>query len=314
MLLRVSDDLSRLTVLAEGYEQEGILGLRQAQAEPVEVVAFDEPTLLTDNAAIGRLAPHVRDAVFSLYMSFPRGVEYAGVRVDWTPWDYPRVWCPNIDTVFLARALARYLTPEVKRFAEVGTGSGFLTKLALQKAPWLERAVATDISLDAIRCAHDAVQALENKDVLALLKVDADAPSLGLTGQYDLLVTNPPYLPRPQERHDNPFEGLDLLAKLAREAEGLLAPEGRILTNISSAAGEQPLRWFEDAGFKVTAHETLRVPLKVNAVTSQMSPESHAWIKYLLDKDVLEQEPDYGDASGYRFWHHLQVFEIRRPG
>lgn len=313
MLIRVADDLSRLHVLAEGYEQESILGMRKASAEPVEVMAFDEPTLLTDNAAIGRLAPHIRDAVFSLYMSFPRGVEYAGVRVDWTPWDYPRVWCPNIDTVFLARVLARELTPEVKRFAEIGTGSGFLTKLALQKAPWLERAVATDINIDAVRCAHDAVQELDNKDVLALLKVDPDAPSLGLTGHYDLLVTNPPYLPRPLSRHDNPFEGLDLLAKLAREADGLLGPGGRILTNISSAAGEEPLEWFREAGFAVSALETLRVPLKVNAVTSQMSPESHAWIKYLLDKDALEQEADDGDRSGYRFWHRLQAFEISRP-
>jgi protein-L-isoaspartate O-methyltransferase len=313
VLLKVSRDLSRLTVLADlKLEQTGILGFAEAQAQPVEVISFSDPLLLTDNHEVGQLAPQIRDAVFALYQSYPRSVEYDGVAVAWSPFDFPRVWCPSIDTVFLARALKRLLSEEqVRRFAEIGTGSGFLTKFALVHGR-LEHAVATDINLDAVRCAHAALQELDVKHKASLLNVDSDSERLGLVGQYDLIVTNPPYVPRPGERHDNPYEGLDLIAKLAQEADTLLAPSGRILLNVSSVAGDGFKRWFRERGFALATKETLRVPLKVNAISSQISPESKRWIDYLLERGLLELDEGGGEHSGYSFWHTLRVFEISR--
>jgi SAM-dependent methyltransferase len=315
MLLRVSDALDRLTVLADlADEQTGVLGMSVPSSEPVEVCEFGNPVLLTDNHAVSQLVPHVRDAVFSLYQSFPRTVSFRGTSVSWSPWDFPRVWCPSIDTVFLAGALDRLLDKDTRSFAELGTGSGFLTKFALERLPNLERAVATDISIDAIRCAHSTTRETANRDRLSLLNVDSTSERLGLAGRFDVITTNPPYVPRPAARNDNPYEGLDLLAKLAREADKILAPGGRIIVNVSSVAGNDWQSWFLDEGFEISAGESLRVPLKVNTITGQLSPESKEWLNYLLEKDTLQSEPDYGDASGYRFWHVLRIYEIRRSG
>lgn len=312
MRIRVADDLSRLTVLAESYEQVGILGMAEASEKPVEVIAFRDPVLLTDNVEVGKLAPHIRDAVFGLYAAYPRTVEYMGCEVAWSPFEFPRVWCPSIDTVFLARALKRYLTTDVRRVAEIGTGSGFLTKFCLLHGEAVERAVATDISIEAIRCAEAATRSMEKHERLALLKIDADAPTLGLTGQFDLVFSNPPYVPRPNELHNNPYEGLDLVAKLAREAKDVLAPGGKVVMNISSLAGDEPLQWFRDEGWQVSEFEQLRVPLKVNPITSQLSRESKEWLNYLIERGVIDLDDDYGDRSGYRFWHYLRIFEFGR--
>lgn len=312
MRIHVADDLSRLTVLAEGYEQVAILGMAEASETPVEVISFSDPVLLTDNVEICRLVPGIRDAVFGLYASYPRTVSYMGCEVSWSPFEFPRVWCPSIDTVFLARALKRYLTPSVRRVAEIGTGSGFLTKFCLEHGEAVERAVATDISIEAIRCAEAAMRAHAKHERLALLKIDADAPTLGLTGQFDLIFSNPPYVPRPGENHDNPYEGLDLVAKLAREAGAVLAPGGKVIMNLSSLAGDEPLEWFRAEGWQVSEHEQLRVPLKVNPITSQLSRESQDWLSYLIEKGVVSLDADYGDASGYRFWHYLRIFEFSK--
>jgi hypothetical protein len=311
VLLTVSSELDRLDVYADlPLEQTGILGMRAAKKEPVPVAGFKDPVLLTDNHLVADLVPHIRDTVFALYQSYPRTVRYDGVQVSWSPFDFPRVWCPSIDTVFLARALKRNLAG-VKSFAEIGTGSGFLTKYALEHGQ-LERAVATDINIDAIRCAYTALQECADADKASLLNVNSEAERLGLVGQYDLLLSNPPYVPRPGEAHDNPYEGLDLVAKLAAEGQSLLAPAGKIILNVSSVAGDAWQEWYTREGFVVELKETLRVPLKVNAITSQISPESKAWISFLLERGLLESEADFGDASGYRFWHHLRVFEITR--
>jgi tRNA1(Val) A37 N6-methylase TrmN6 len=312
MRLHINDDLSKLTVLAEGMEQVSILGMNEPGPEPVGVVSFKDPVLLTDNVEIGKLVPHVRDAVFGLYGAYPRTVKYRGTEVSWSPFEYPRVWCPSIDTIFLARAIERYLDKDVKRVAEIGTGSGFLIKFCLEHAENLERAVATDISIEAIRCAEAATRSTEKHTQLALLKIDSDAPTLGLTGEFDLIFSNPPYVPRPNENHDNPYEGLDLVAKLAREAGEVLAPGGRVILNLSSLAGDEPLDWFSSEGWRVTPHETLRVPLKVNPITSQCSKESRDWLAYLMDREVISVDPDFGIESGYRFWHYLRIFEMTR--
>jgi hypothetical protein len=40
-----------------------------------------------------------------LYASYPRTVSHDGTSVSWSPTQYPKVWCPNIDTMFFARVL-----------------------------------------------------------------------------------------------------------------------------------------------------------------------------------------------------------------
>jgi tRNA1(Val) A37 N6-methylase TrmN6 len=307
MLIAVTPNLSKLTVYAERSEQELILGARHGSEQLLEVWSCAEPVLLSDNARIGALEPGLRDAVFALYASYPRTVAYDEVEVAWTPQAYPRVWCPSIDTVFFARTLKAHLTG-VKTIAEVGTGSGFLTKFALAHAPAIERALASDINLDALRCTNDALTDLKHHASVSLICPRKDDETVGFSGRFDLLLSNPPYIPRPGEGNDNPYEGLGLIHKLAYQGADLLSEGGVMLLNISTFAGDEPLEWLSDAGWQVRELDRLRVPLKINAVTSGATIESREWLTYLRGRGAV---PPAGADHGYRLWHELRMLACR---
>ena len=308
VLVRVGADLEKLVVYAVGLEQQSILGADWASAEPVAVAEFKDPVLLTDNVRTAALPASVREALFALYQSYPRRVEHLGVGTDWSPHLYPRVWGASIDTVFFARTLRHFVGPQVHAAAEVGCGSGFLTKLMLRYGEGIEKLAATDINLEAVRCTADNLQSEPGHEKVHLIVPDAGAEDLALSGTYDLIASNPPYIPRPGARSDNPYEGLDLVARLAKRARQVLRPGGRILLNLSSLAGDEPLTWFEAEGLGVRALETMRVPLKVNPVTGGLSEASLAWRKHLEAQGRVEI--DESEASGYRYWHNLRMFVV----
>lgn len=302
MIIDVAPKLEDLTIWAEKLEQEMIFGFRQGSDKPVYVCTFESPTLLTDNARIAKLPSGLRDAVFALYQSYPRRVRYWGVDVSWSPNLYPRVWCPSIDSIFLAQGLKTILNlGHTNNLLEIGCGSGFLSKFALYHNPTKLEVVATDILPDAIRCAENAIDFDRFRAVL----VDQKDENLGVEGKFDLLICNPPYIPRPEARRDNAFEGLELLNKIACQSRDLLTPKGRLLVNISTIAGDKPLEWFRKQGIILREMARLRVPLKVNNVTSGLSEDSKAWFKYLQGQKLIEEDP----TSNYRFWHTLRLFE-----
>ena len=263
----------------------------------------ESPVLLTDTARISQLEPGLRDAVLSLYESYPRTVSHDGTSVSWSPTEYPKVWCPNIDTLFFARTLRRHLDG-VRSFAEVGCGSGFLSKYALLHAPDIERAAASDISLAAIRCASDALAEISHRASVSLVCPQPDDPGFSLAGPFDLVICNPPYIPRPGERNNNAYEGLGLIAKFAQRGQELLADDGLLLLNISTLAGERPLAWFDEHGWQLDVLDRMRVPLKVNAVTSSGTREARAWYDYLSARGAIPAEGE----RGYRLWHELRMY------
>jgi tRNA1(Val) A37 N6-methylase TrmN6 len=309
MLLRVAPDLSELAVCAEQAEQEHILGASRGVPEALAVWRCERPVLLTDTARISQLEPGVRDAVLSLYESYPRTVSHDGTAVSWSPAEYPQVWCPSIDTLFFARTLRRHLDG-VRNFVEVGCGSGFLTKHALTHAPDIERAVASDISLAAIRCTADTLAEISHPASVSLVCPQPNDPGFGISQPFDLVICNPPYIPRPGERNHNAYEGLGLIAKFAHRGRELLTDDGLLLLNISTLAGERALAWFDEHGWELDVLDRMRVPLKVNAVTSGRTPEARAWFDYLSARGAIPAEGE----RGYRLWHELRMYACRPTG
>jgi hypothetical protein len=90
---------------AERAEQENILGASRGVPEALAGWRCEHSVLLTDTARISQLEPGLRDAVRSLYESHPRTVSHDGTLVSWSPTQYLKVWCPNIDTLFPDRGL-----------------------------------------------------------------------------------------------------------------------------------------------------------------------------------------------------------------
>ena len=168
----------------------------------------------------------------------------------------------------------------------------------------IEHAVASDISLAAIRCTSATIAEVPHRASISLVCPQADDPGFSMAGPFDLVICNPPYIPRPGERHDNPYEGLALIARFAQRGQALLADDGLLLLNISTLAGERPLAWFDDYGWRLDMLERMRVPLKVNAVTSGVTPEARAWYEYLTTRGAIPAEGELG----YRLWHELRMY------
>ena len=77
----------------------------------------------------------------------------------------------------------------------------------------IERALASDISPAAIRCATDTLAEIPHRCPVSLVCPQPDNPGFAIAGPFDLVICNPPYIPRPGERNNDAYEGLGLIAK-----------------------------------------------------------------------------------------------------
>ncbi|MFC9183041.1 HemK2/MTQ2 family protein methyltransferase [Streptomyces globisporus] len=101
----------------------------------------------------------------------------------------PGVYAPQHDTHLLMRAVGRELADPCKRVLELGTGSG---ALAVHAARLGARVTAVDISRRAVLCAG-LNAALHRRRITVRYR---DLSTLD-RGGYDLVISNPPYVPAP---------------------------------------------------------------------------------------------------------------------
>jgi release factor glutamine methyltransferase len=151
----------------------------------------------------------------------------------------PDVLVPRPDTeTLVAAALEMLPDPDAPaRILDLGTGSGAVALALAQERP---RAVilATDISREALRIAQENAETLGMEARIQFLRGDWVGP---LSGSYDCVVANPPYLAlaeraelAPELAHEPPGAlfagptGLEALERLCREVPPLLAPSGGV--------------------------------------------------------------------------------------
>jgi release factor glutamine methyltransferase len=307
MLIKVSNDLKKMDVYANGNELATIMGKDRIKNKRIYsypltkkqfVATFNNPILMTDTAAIAKLPCELRDTLFSLYMSRPRIVEYDGTSVWWNDTKHISVWCPSIDTILFAKALNKIFQKNnsFKTALEIGTGSGFLSKYCLQKLKALEEMYILDISPYAIQCAQDNITDIRARfltaNALEFLKSSKK--------KFDLLICNPPYVPRPKSIDDNPYEGVSLLYELLHNAKNYLNPNGILVINISSLSMD--IAFDKKPMLPVKLLEKLEVPLKVNNIHN-----NKAWLDYLIKKHNLKVV----NKKGYKYWQTLYIFEVK---
>lgn len=305
MILEVSPNLKKLDVYANGVELASIMGkdkkngkrvLTYPLSEKLFVHTFKNPVLMTNTAEICNQKQELRDTLFALYSSKPRIIQYDGVGVWFDNTHHINVWCPSIDTIVYAKVLRKLFKKRknFKKVIEIGCGSGFLSKYALEKAK-IKKILINDINPYAVKCAKDNI-----KDRRAKFYTGDGFKLLEKKKKFDLIICNPPYVPRPKSIEDNPYEGVSLLHHMLHRGQDYLKPGGIIITNFSSLA--EKIVFKEKPKMKLTVLEKLEVPLKVNNIMNNKK-----WLNYLKKKGLKIE-----NKRGYNYWHTINIVMLEK--
>lgn len=144
------------------------------------------------------------------------------------------------------------------RFLDLGTGSGAIA-LTLLAERSLASGVATDLSAGALSVARHNAAALNLADRVTFAQADWFE---GVTGRFDLIVSNPPYIAetemaglQPEVRDWEPHlaltpggDGLDAYRRIAAGLADHLLPGGRVLVEIGPTQGAAVTALFRAAG------------------------------------------------------------------
>ena len=172
----------------------------------------------------------------------------------------PDVLDPRADTETLigaALALAKGKGP--LRILDLGTGSGIIVVTLLFELP-RARAVASDLSAAALQVAKGNAEALGVAHRARFVQANWFD---GVDGQFDLIVSNPPYIPLgdiaglavdvrdfdPPKALDGGPDGLEAYRRIASGAGGHLAPKGHIILEIGAGQENAVNDLFRGQGF-----------------------------------------------------------------
>lgn len=148
------------------------------------------------------------------------------------------------------------------RILDIGTGSGCIA-IALKKSVPLATVEAIDLSTEALLIAEE--NAGFNQVEVKFCQSDIlNAEHKGLSALYDIIVTNPPYIPESEKKHlhrnilgfepasalfvadENPLLFYDAIADVA---SGYLKRPGYLIAEIHEAFGKEVLRIFQRKDF-----------------------------------------------------------------
>ncbi|GLX41778.1 methyltransferase [Streptomyces roseochromogenus] len=175
----------------------------------------------------------------------------------------PGVYQPQADTRLLAAALAHEDLGSRTEVLEIGTGTGVL---ALHAATRGARVTAVDVSWPAVATAR--LNAWLHRLPLRVLHGDFEARTAGR--HFDVVFSNPPYVPAPDDRlpsrgperaWDAGLDGRAVIDRICVEAPSLLRPGGVLLMVHSGMCGaEKTLDQLAGAGLAAEVTATASVP------------------------------------------------------
>lgn len=230
--------LTRLLVSAGIREAAGdarILAAYAAGCRPVDLIANPEMELSQTSA--GRLAEMARRRSRSEPVSRILGErDFYGRTFEITP----ATLDPRADTETLVEATLELLSEAgledgaPLRIIDIGTGSGCLIVTLLAELP-AATAVASDVSPAALAVA---LRNAERHGVANRLQLRLSDLLENVEGQYNVLVSNPPYIPSsqiagleldvvgydPHAALDGGVDGLDFYRRIAAGLQGVLLP------------------------------------------------------------------------------------------
>lgn len=145
------------------------------------------------------------------------------------------------------------------RVLDIGTGTGCLLLALLSELP-NARGIGTDISKGALSCAARNATSNALADRVDFIETSW---ARGIEGPFDLIVSNPPYIPSadidrldpevslfdPRPALDGGEDGLAPYGEIARAGLGLLAADGQIVLEFGQDQADRIRDILETAGY-----------------------------------------------------------------
>lgn len=125
----------------------------------------------------------------------------------------PGVFIPRLETEYFIELIAQHTKEPPSTILEIGTGTGAIA-IALAHLFPNASIIATDISSTALTCAQKNIEKYRMDNLITLVRSDMFD---GLSERFDMIVSNPPYVPRSR---------LHILPKSVREFEPVQALDG----------------------------------------------------------------------------------------
>jgi len=174
------------------------------------------------------------------------------------------VLVPRPETETLVERALKHLAAinnrEAPRILELGTGSGAIAVALASELPQAE-IVATEIAPAALQIARRNASRNGVSNAIRFLQGDLfTALDQELEKEFDLIVSNPPYIPRgeivhleaevsrwePRAALDGGVDGLDFYRRIIEEAPGYLRQGGAVAVEIGAAIGSLVLALFRN--------------------------------------------------------------------
>jgi len=178
------------------------------------------------------------------------------------------VLVPRPETELLAEAGWSFLStinPQPSTALDFGTGSGCIAIALAAKSP-TAKITALDVSPEALEVARQ--NAVQNHVVDRIEFIQGDGfKSLPGAPQFDLIISNPPYIPTaeietldpevrdydPRSALDGGADGLDFYRRFAAEARDFLNPAGKIMLEFGDGQADAIREIFEAQNWIVEA-------------------------------------------------------------
>jgi release factor glutamine methyltransferase len=176
----------------------------------------------------------------------------------------PAVLIPRPESELIVEAALTFLSDAEARLriADIGTGSGCLAVSLAYERPHATL-LGTDVSEDALAIAR---RNAERHGVSGRIRFARTSFLTEIQGPFDLIVANPPYVPRshqatlsPDVRDHEPAvalfgrgeDGLDAVRELLGQSATRLAPSGRLMMEFGSGQGDAVRAGAERAGLDI---------------------------------------------------------------
>lgn len=245
--MRSSKNLSNMRELVTAVSEE--LGIGRNEAELVIATLVNRPRFelyMSDT-----IDKRDRNTLWSKITQLKEGmpIEYVTRRVqfrDYTLSIDPGVFIPRLETEFFVELIPKMLLRKPASILEIGTGCGAIS-IALARIFPNAMIVATDISMAALRNACQNITALNLENRIKVVQSDMFD---GLIGKFDLIVSNPPYVPstrlhslprsvldfEPMEAIDGGVQGVEIIKRIILGSKDELDRGGVIALEIDEEA------------------------------------------------------------------------------